>query len=49
VASAAAITSACLFIFAHKGFYKGGRDKERAFFNVAPLPSGGYVSGGIRW
>ncbi|MFH2006977.1 MAG: PEGA domain-containing protein [bacterium] len=48
VAAAAAITSAALFLFARKGFYRGGRE-QRAFFGVSPTAGGAYASGGVRW
>jgi hypothetical protein len=51
VSAATAVTWAALLIFARKGFYKGGRETPRpkVSLGVAPLPGGGYVSGGFQW
>jgi TolB-like protein len=48
VSAAAAVTSAALFIFARKGFYVGGRERQGRL-SVSPVPGGAYVSGGFRW
>ncbi len=48
VSAAAALTSAALFIFARKGFYVGGRERQ-GLLSIAPMPGGATVSGGFRW
>jgi len=48
VGAAAALTSAALFIFARKGFYVGGAERQGRV-SVSPVPGGAYVSGGFRW
>ncbi len=48
IAGAAAITSAALFLFARKDFYRGGKERQ-AWLELSPLPGGAYVSGGVRW
>ena len=52
LAGATALTSAALFLFARKGFYRGGRAERpspRAWFEIAPAPGGATVTGGLRW
>jgi hypothetical protein len=47
VSAAALLSSMGLFIFARKGFHRGG--EHAATIELAPLPGGAYVSGGLRW
>lgn len=52
LAGASAITSAALFLFARKGFYRGGKEEQpraKAWFEIAPVRGGAAVTGGLRW
>ena len=48
VSAAAAVTSAAFFIFTHRGFFAGGRER-RVHLEITPLAGGAFVSGGIQW
>ncbi len=51
VSAVAGVTWAALLIFAHKGFFSGGREAQgpRVSFGAAPTRGGAYVSGGVKW
>lgn len=49
IAGVAAVTSAALFLFARKGFTRGGPKERQTWFELAPTRGGALVGGGVRW